>query len=59
MVGMVWVELTLLAVHYIPLNPRILTPHHIMLQLLLPRIHRLLKAFKSLLETYLPLQLPE
>ena len=53
------VVLTLLTVHYVAMNPAIPTTHHIMLQFLLPQIHCLLKAFKSLLETYLPLKLPE
>ena len=43
--GMVGMKLTLLAVNYIPLNPTIPASHHIMLQLLLPQIHRPLKAF--------------
>ena len=59
MMGMVGMKLTLLAVNYIPLNPTIPTSHHIMLQFLLPRIQRFMKACKSLLETYLPLQLPK
>ena len=43
--GMIWVVLTPLTVHYVPMNPAIATTHHIMLQFLLPRIHRPLKAF--------------
>ena len=56
---MIGVVLTPLTVHYVAMNPAIPTTHHIMLQLLLPQIHHLLKAFKSLLETYLSLQLPK
>ena len=57
--GVIGVVLTPLTVHYVAVNPAILTIHHIMLQLLLPQIHRLLEAFESLLETYLSLQLPK
>ena len=59
MMGMVWVKLTLLTVNDVTVHPTLSTPHHIMLHLFPPRIHRPLKAFESLLETYLPLQLPE
>ena len=57
--GMIGVVLTPLTVHYVPMNPAIPTTHHVMLQLLLPQVYRLLEAFESLLETYLPLQLPK
>ena len=59
MMGMVRMELTLLTVNNVTVNPAISTSHHIMLYLLLPQVQGLLEALQRLLQTYLPLQPPE
>ena len=49
MMGMVRMELTLLTVNNVTVNPAIPTTHHIMLHLLPPRVQGLLEALQRLL----------